>query len=376
MKYVVCVPDGCADEPTERLGGRTPLEVADLPTLQGLAARGTVGRAAVIPPGMPPGSDVGNLSILGYDPAAHHTGRAPIEAAALGLRLAPDQVAYRCNLSTVGADGTMVDFAGGHPSTERGGRGHRRPPGRVGRGRDQLPPGRPVPPHRRRPRVLGRRRVCPAPRPERQADRAARPGPAAGEADRGHGRLPGGARALRPRRQPGLALGPGPPAPAAVVPGAPRRRGRAGHRRRPGPWARCPHRHARWSTSRAPPAGTTPTTRASGTPPSTRSPTGPTSSSSTSRPPTRPATPATSTEKVKALENWDRRILPGLVEGLDEMGPWRLLLLPDHATPVDLKTHTSRSGALPPRRLGRRRPGWRRTPSPAWPPPPSSPVTS
>ena len=65
MKYVVCVPDGCADEPTDRLDGRTPLEAADLPTLQGLAARGTVGRAAVIPPGMPPGSDVGNLSILG-----------------------------------------------------------------------------------------------------------------------------------------------------------------------------------------------------------------------------------------------------------------------------------------------------------------------
>ena len=68
---------------------------------------------------MPPGSDVGNMAILGYDPAEHHTGRAPIEAAALGLRLRPDQVAYRCNLVTIGADGTMVDFAGGHPSTER-----------------------------------------------------------------------------------------------------------------------------------------------------------------------------------------------------------------------------------------------------------------
>ena len=67
---------------------------------------------------MPPGSDVGNMSILGYDPARFHTGRAPIEAAALGLRLPADRVAYRCNLSTVGADGTMVDFAGGHPSTE------------------------------------------------------------------------------------------------------------------------------------------------------------------------------------------------------------------------------------------------------------------
>jgi 2,3-bisphosphoglycerate-independent phosphoglycerate mutase len=118
MKYVVCVPDGCADEPFDGLGGRTPLDVAAMPTLAKLAARGRVGRAAVIPPGLPPGSDVGNMSIFGYDPAQFHTGRAPIEAAALGLKLAPDQLAYRCNLVTVGADGAMVDFAGGHPSSE------------------------------------------------------------------------------------------------------------------------------------------------------------------------------------------------------------------------------------------------------------------
>ncbi|CAN5714349.1 cofactor-independent phosphoglycerate mutase [soil metagenome] len=117
MKYVVCVPDGCADEPLAELGGRTPLEAAAMPNLAKLAARGEVGRAAVIPPGLPPGSDVGNMSILGYDPAVHHTGRAPIEAAALGLRLEADQVAFRCNLVTVSSDGRMVDFAGGHPST-------------------------------------------------------------------------------------------------------------------------------------------------------------------------------------------------------------------------------------------------------------------
>lgn len=118
MKYVVCIPDGCADEPVPELGGRTPLEAADLPTFAALAARGEVGRATVIPEGMPPGSDVGNMSILGYDPQRFHTGRAPIEAAALGLRLAPDQVAFRCNLVDVGPDGTMLDFAGGHPTTE------------------------------------------------------------------------------------------------------------------------------------------------------------------------------------------------------------------------------------------------------------------
>jgi 2,3-bisphosphoglycerate-independent phosphoglycerate mutase len=118
VKYVVCVPDGCADEPIVELAGRTPLEAAAMPTLAALAARGEVGRAAVIPAGMPPGSDVGNMSILGYDPAQHHTGRAPIEAAALGIRLTPEQVAFRCNLVTLGEDGTMRDFAGGHPSTE------------------------------------------------------------------------------------------------------------------------------------------------------------------------------------------------------------------------------------------------------------------
>jgi 2,3-bisphosphoglycerate-independent phosphoglycerate mutase len=82
-----------------------------------LAARGQVGRASVIPTGLSPGSDVGNMSIFGYDPARFHTGRAPIEAASLGLKLQPDQVAYRCNLVTLGADGTMVDFAGGHPTS-------------------------------------------------------------------------------------------------------------------------------------------------------------------------------------------------------------------------------------------------------------------
>jgi 2,3-bisphosphoglycerate-independent phosphoglycerate mutase len=118
MKYVVCVPDGAADEPLEELGGRTPLEAASLPTFRALARRAEVGRAATIPEGFPPGSDVGNMSILGFDPVRYHTGRAPIEAAAMGLRLHDDQVAYRCNLVTVGPDGTMVDFAGGHPTTE------------------------------------------------------------------------------------------------------------------------------------------------------------------------------------------------------------------------------------------------------------------
>lgn len=119
MKYLVLVPDGCADEPLAELDGRTPLEAAAMPHLGRLAARGEVGRAAVIPAGLPPGSDVGNLSILGFDPAEYHTGRAPIEAAAMGVDLEPGEVAYRANLVTIGDDGTMVDFAGGHPTDEQ-----------------------------------------------------------------------------------------------------------------------------------------------------------------------------------------------------------------------------------------------------------------
>src|SRR5262245_20917143 len=119
VKYVILVPDGCADEPLAELDGRTPLEAAHMPHLADLAARAELGRAAVIPEGLPPGSDVGNLAILGYDPARYHTGRAPIEAAAMGVELAPDEVAYRCNLVTVGDDGTMVDFAAGHIASEQ-----------------------------------------------------------------------------------------------------------------------------------------------------------------------------------------------------------------------------------------------------------------
>jgi len=78
MLYLVFVPDGCADVPLAELGDRTPLEAARMPRLAALAARGEVGRAAVIPAGLPPGSDVGNMAILGFDPAEYHTGRAPI----------------------------------------------------------------------------------------------------------------------------------------------------------------------------------------------------------------------------------------------------------------------------------------------------------
>ncbi len=118
MKYLICVPDGAADLPVPELNGYTPLEVARTPHLDALATRGSVGRASVIPEGMPPGSDVGNMSIFGFDPVEYHTGRAPIEVAALGLSLRPDQAAFRCNLVTVSPGNVMLDYAGGNPSSE------------------------------------------------------------------------------------------------------------------------------------------------------------------------------------------------------------------------------------------------------------------
>ena len=155
MKYVVCVPDGCADEPADRASaGARPLEAAATAhAARRLAARGTVGRAAVIPPGMPPGSDVGNMSILGYDPAVHHTGRAPIEAAALGLRLAarPGGVPLQPRHGRRRRDDARLRRR--PPVSEAGGRGHRRPAGRARRRRHRLPPRRAVPAHRRGPGV-------------------------------------------------------------------------------------------------------------------------------------------------------------------------------------------------------------------------------
>lgn len=117
MKYAIVIPDGCADEPQEALGGKTPLAAANTPAMDALAARGVVGRASHVPPHLPAGSDVANLSLLGYDPNAHFTGRAPLEAAAQGIELGRDDWAIRCNLVTV-IDQLMRDFTADHISTD------------------------------------------------------------------------------------------------------------------------------------------------------------------------------------------------------------------------------------------------------------------
>lgn len=341
MKYVVCVPDGCADEPVDALGGRTPLEAASMPTLAALAARGAVGRAAVIPPGLPPGSDVGNMSIIGYDPAAYHTGRAPIEAAALGLKLRPDQVAYRCNLVTVAADGTMADFAGGHPSSEDAAEVIHALQAELGSDDVTFHPG------------VQYRHIVVAPGdwaeadcapPHDLSDKAAvwPTGPAAPklqalmDASReivprfglkanqvwlwGQGFQP----AMPPFREAygldaglctavDLVRGLGVLTEMDVV----EVEGATG-------WFDTNYEGKRDAALQALADGTdlflihVEATDEAGH-------------------------AGDLDEKVTALENWDRRILRGLIDGLDALGPWRLLLLPDHPTPVRLKTHTTDS---------------------------------
>lgn len=133
-RYVILLGDGMADRPLPELDGLTPLMAARTPNMDRIASGGTLGTVRTIPEGMALGSDVANLSVLGYDPAAVYTGRSPIEAAGMSVDLGPGDVAYRCNLVTLGMGNPtdpdtdlageldpellMVDFAGGHPGGE------------------------------------------------------------------------------------------------------------------------------------------------------------------------------------------------------------------------------------------------------------------
>ncbi len=115
-KYIVLVGDGMADYPVEALGMRTPLEAARTPNMDFIAKNGCLGRARTIPGKMTPASDVANLSILGYDPKKYYSGRAPLEAANLGIELEDEDVAFRCNLITVSGD-NLLDYSAGHIKT-------------------------------------------------------------------------------------------------------------------------------------------------------------------------------------------------------------------------------------------------------------------
>ena len=123
MKYLIIVTDGAADEKIESLGFRTPLEAANLKNINTLAAKGTVGTVNTIPEGMAPGSDAANLSVMGYDPLIYHTGRSPLEAASIGIDMSDTDVAFRCNFVTLKGDGPypdkiIVDHSSGDITTQ------------------------------------------------------------------------------------------------------------------------------------------------------------------------------------------------------------------------------------------------------------------
>ena len=117
MKYAVVIPDGMADHPLEKLGGRTPVEAAATPHLDRVASQGRLGLVCHTPKELAPGSDVAILSLLGYDPTQWYTGRAPLEAASMGIELQPGEMAFRCNLVTVD-DERMADHSAGNVSTK------------------------------------------------------------------------------------------------------------------------------------------------------------------------------------------------------------------------------------------------------------------
>lgn len=121
MKYIVVLGDGMADEPLEELGGKTPLEYADTPHMDRMAREGACGMLRTIPDGFEAGSDIANMAVLGYAPEKYYTGRGPLEAMSMGVDLMPGDVAYRCNLVTIEKN-SMADFSAGHITSGEGAR--------------------------------------------------------------------------------------------------------------------------------------------------------------------------------------------------------------------------------------------------------------
>ena len=123
MKYIVVLCDGMADYPVDALGGKTPMEVAKKPNLDRLARFGETGLVKTVADGLKPGSDVANMSVMGYDPKTCYTGRSPLEAVSIGVKMLDTDIVFRCNLVTLSdeenySDKTMVDYSGGDISTE------------------------------------------------------------------------------------------------------------------------------------------------------------------------------------------------------------------------------------------------------------------
>jgi 2,3-bisphosphoglycerate-independent phosphoglycerate mutase len=117
MKYIIIVGDGMADYAIKELKGKSPLQAAKTPNMDWIAAKGACGKLITVPKGMPPGSDVANMSVLGYDAKECYTGRGPLEAASIGIKLGKDDIAFRCNLITE-KNGILDDYSAGHITNE------------------------------------------------------------------------------------------------------------------------------------------------------------------------------------------------------------------------------------------------------------------
>ena len=143
-KYVIVIPDGATDEPFSELDGMTPLEAARIPEMDRIAREGIIGRSRNVPDRFLPASDVATLSLLGYDPVRYYTGRAPLEAAAMGIALGPDDWAIRCNLMTIN-DGRLTDFTAGHITSAEGRLLMEAIQAELGRPPDRVSPGSQLP---------------------------------------------------------------------------------------------------------------------------------------------------------------------------------------------------------------------------------------
>lgn len=126
MKYIILLGDGMADEKIAELGGKTPIQYANTPNMDFIASNGELGLVKTIPDGFPPGSDVANLSVMGYDPRSYYTGRSPLEAVSMGIDMSDNDVAFRCNLVTLSeekqySDKIMVDYSSDEISTQEAG---------------------------------------------------------------------------------------------------------------------------------------------------------------------------------------------------------------------------------------------------------------
>jgi 2,3-bisphosphoglycerate-independent phosphoglycerate mutase len=121
MKYILLIGDGMGDTPVPELNNQTPLEAANKPVIDRLCAAGEALLVRTVPEGYPPGSDVANLSLMGYEPEKYYSGRAPLEAASMGIEIQPGEIGFRCNLVNVEYHKdqvTMIDYSAGHISTD------------------------------------------------------------------------------------------------------------------------------------------------------------------------------------------------------------------------------------------------------------------